>query len=245
MSFAKNNTSGIRYMHHLRNYKGFAKAQIELLRPFSLLIGPNGSGKSNVIEAVELLSFVARGQPLYEIGDVGRGNSGLEVRGGLQTCGWEGGDRFELGFSASIRFKGERRPFMYTVEICTRPYPQIVAEKLEVGDMILYETLPQQSNSTSRDLTVRYNNFARGGIKPQIQVSSDRSMLSQYREFAANISDKNCFQLVQNIMFHLQASFVFDPDPRLMRSYERLGDTVLKEEWVQLVGRFVWTRRGR
>ncbi|MCE2449498.1 MAG: AAA family ATPase [Candidatus Latescibacteria bacterium] len=61
-------------MHHLRNYKGFADAQINLLRPFSLLIGPNGSGKSNVIEAIELLSFVARGQPLYEIGDIGRGN---------------------------------------------------------------------------------------------------------------------------------------------------------------------------
>ena len=94
-------------MHHLRNYKGFADAQIELLRPFSLLIGPNGSGKSNVIEAIELLSFVARGQPLYEIGDIGRGSSGLEVRGGLQACGREGRDRFQLGFSANvIEFEG-------------------------------------------------------------------------------------------------------------------------------------------
>ena len=45
-------------MHHLKDYKGFADASIELLQPFSLLIGPNGSGKSNVIEAIELLSFV-------------------------------------------------------------------------------------------------------------------------------------------------------------------------------------------
>ena len=60
-------------MHYLRNYKGFADAQIDLFKPFSLLIGPNGSGKSNVIEAIELLSFVARGQPLHEIGDIGRG----------------------------------------------------------------------------------------------------------------------------------------------------------------------------
>ncbi|MCE2449499.1 MAG: ATP-binding protein [Candidatus Latescibacteria bacterium] len=29
-------------------------------------------------------------------------------------------------------------------------------------------------------------------------------------------------------MFHLQASFVFDPDPKLMRNYERAGDTILK-----------------
>ena len=109
-------------MHHLM-YKGFATASINLLRPFSLLIGPNGSGKSNVIEAIELLSFVARGQPLYEIGDIGRGSSGLEVRGGLQTCGREGEDRFQLGFSANIRFEGQDRPLWYSVGISTRPHP--------------------------------------------------------------------------------------------------------------------------
>ena len=217
-------------MHHLRNYKGFADAQINLLRPFSLLIGPNGSGKSNVIEAIELLSFVARGQPLYEIGDIGRGSSGLEVRGGLQACGREGKERFQLGFSAGVKFEGQLRSFRYDVEICTRPYPQIIDERLKVGDRTLYKTLPKQPDSTSRDLTVEYDNFARGGRKPHVQVSSDRSMLSQYREFAAskNISYKNCLQLVRRTMFHLQASFVFDPDPKLMRNYERVGDTILK-----------------
>ena len=218
-------------MHHLRNYKGFADAQINLLNPFSLLIGPNGSGKSNVIEAIELLSFVARGQPLHEIGDIGRGSSGLEVRGGLQACGREGKDRFQLGFSANVKFEGRRRPFRYDVEICTRPYPQIIDERLKAGDRTLYETLPKQPDSTSRDLTVQYDNFARGGRKPQVQVSSDRSMLSQYREFAAskNTSYKKYLRLVRSAMLHLQASFVFDPDPKLMHSYERVGDTILKK----------------
>ena len=217
-------------MHHLRNYKGFVDARINLLRPFSLLIGPNGSGKSNVIEAIELLSFVARGQPLHEIGDIGRGSSGLEVRGGLQACGREGKDRFHLGFSAVIEFEGQDRPFWYDVGISSRPHPQIIDERLKVGDWILYETLPQQSNSTSRDLTVQYNNFAQGGKKPRVQVSSDRSILSQYREFAASKNRKyrECLMLVRAVMFHLQASFVFDPDPKLMHNYERVGDTILK-----------------
>ena len=92
-------------MHHLKDYKGFADASIELLRPFSLLIGPNGSGKSNVIEAIELLSFVASGRPLHEIGDVGRGGNGLQVRGGLQGCGRMGKDRFALDFVARTRFE--------------------------------------------------------------------------------------------------------------------------------------------
>ena len=214
-------------MHHLRNYKGFADAQIDLLKPFSLLIGPNGSGKSNVIEAIELLSFVARGEPLYEIGDIGKGSSGLEVRGGLQACGREGKDRFQLGFSANANFKGRRPLFRYDVEICTRPYPQIIDERLKVGKRTLYETLPKQPDSTSRDLTVQYDGKT---IKPSAQVSSDRSVLSQYREFAAsnNLSYKDWLQVVQAVMLHLQASFVFDPDPKLMRNYERVGDTILK-----------------
>lgn len=217
-------------MHHLKDYKGFADARIDLFKPFSLLIGPNGSGKSNVIEAIELLSFVARGQPLHEIGDLGRGSGGLEVRGGLQVCGREGKDWFQLGFSANIRFEGRRRSLLYEVEICTRPHPQIIGEKLKVGNRTLYETQPNLLGSTSRDLTVQYDNFARGGRKPRVQVASERSVLSQYLEFAASKNRKYIESLwpVQAVMSYLQASFVFDPDPKLMHSYERVGDTILK-----------------
>ena len=221
-------------MHHLRNYKGFADAQIDLFKPFSLLIGPNGSGKSNVIEAIELLSFVAHGQPLHEISDIGRGSSGLEVRGGLQACGREGRDRFQLGFSASIELLGGcSYPLLYDVEICTQPYPQIIGEQLKVEAQTLYETLVKQPDSTSHDLTVRYDDdLEQGGVRrePSAQVSSDRSVLSQYREFAAsnNPSYEVSLQAVQATMSHLQASFVFDPDPKLMRNYERVGDTILK-----------------
>lgn len=218
-------------MHYLRNYKGFADAQIDLFRPFSLLIGPNGSGKSNVIEAVELLSFVAHGQPLYEIGDIGRGSGGLEVRGGLQACGREGRDRFQLGFSSSIELLGGYSyPLLYDVEICTQPYPQITNEKLKVEKKTLYDTLAKQPDSTSHDLTVRYDSSTQDDSKLSAQVSSDRSVLSQYREFAAsnNLSSEVWLQAVQSTMSHLQASFVFDPDPKLMHSYERVGDTILK-----------------
>ena len=69
-------------MHNLIDFKGFKKASIDLFKPFTLLIGPNGTGKTNVIEAIELFSFIARGQPLHEIADVGRTETGIQVRGG-------------------------------------------------------------------------------------------------------------------------------------------------------------------
>ncbi len=65
-------------MHHFINFKGFAETHVDLFQPLTVLIGPNGSGKSNVIEAVELLSFIAHGRPLHEISDVGRGTNGLK-----------------------------------------------------------------------------------------------------------------------------------------------------------------------
>ena len=222
-------------MHHFIDFKGFKNVRINLLRPFTLLIGPNGSGKTNVIEAIELLSFVARGQPLYEIADVGRTETGLQIRGGLQACGRLDEDIFSLGFKASTRFGGASKLVNYRIHISTKPYPQILKEALDVGDRVIYETLPKNPMSASRDLEVKYDNFARGGRKPQTAASSERSVLSQYREIAQkNLNIKECNRLVQAVMHHLQASFVFDPNPKLMHGYERIGNNVLSKDGANL-----------
>ena len=222
-------------MHDLTNFKGFSAVSIDLLRPFTLLIGPNGSGKTNVIEAIELLSFVARGRPLYEIADVGRAATGIQIRGGLQGCVRMGEDFFTLGFMAPIRFAGVPEVVDYILHIGTKPHPQILHERLEVGDRIIYETLIKNPASASRDLVVKYDNFARGGRKPQTAASSERSVLSQYREIAQkNRNFKECMRLVQIVMHHLQASFVFDPNPKLMHGYERIGNSVLSRDGANL-----------
>ena len=222
-------------MHRIVKFKGFDGTSINLLRPFTLLIGPNGSGKTNVIEAIELLSFVARGQPLYEIADVGRAETGLQIRGGLQACGQMGRNTFMLGFSARARFDGASKPVSYGIYIGTKPHPQILEEELKVGDRVIYKTLFKNPRSASRDLEVIYDNFARGGRKPQTAASSERSVLSQYREIAQkNRNIKECNRLVQLIMRHLRASYVFDPNPKSMHSYERIGNSVLSRDGANL-----------
>ena len=222
-------------MHHIVEFKGFDSVGIDLMRPFILLIGPNGSGKTNVIEAIELLSFIARGQPLYEISDVGRAETGLQIRGGLQACGYMGQDIFALAFRASARFDGALKRVVYRVHIGTKPHPQIQYEELKVGDRVIYKTLLKDPKSASRDLEVIYDNFARGGRKPRTAASSERSVLSQYREIARkNRNLKQCVGLVQLIMRHLQASFVFDPNPKLMHTYERIGNNILSKDGANL-----------
>ena len=222
-------------MHHLKDFKGFEYARINLLRPFTLLIGPNGSGKSNAIEAIELLSFVARGQPLYEIGDVGRTTAGLQIRGGLQACGRAGGDEFTVGFTSAVKQEGGSGEVSYTLSIRTQPHPQVTIEELRLDDRVIYETLPRDPKSASRDVVVRYDNFARGGRKPQAAASSERSVLSQYQEIARkNRLFESCAGLVDVLMGHLQASFVFDPDPKLMHAYERIGNSTLSRDGANL-----------
>ncbi len=222
-------------MHQFIGFKGFDSASINLFRPFTLLIGPNGSGKTNVIEAIELLSFIARGQPLYEVADVGRTETGLQIRGGLQACRRQDRNIFMLGFSASAKFDGASKPVGYEIYISTEPHPQIMYEELKVDNRVIYETLPKDPGSVSRDLMVKYDNFARGGRKPQTAASSERSVLSQYREIAQkNLKITECNRLVQAVMHHLQASFVFDPNPKSMHGYERIGNNVLAKDGANL-----------
>ncbi len=221
-------------MYYLKDFKGFKEASINLFKPFTLLIGPNGAGKTNVIEAIELLSFIARGQPLYEIADVGRTETGIQVRGGLQACGRKDSVTFVLEFVASIQWNGNKR-VRYSVLIGTGPHPQILHEFLLVGDRVIFKTIPESRETTSGDLTVSYDNFARGGRKPRTAVSSQLSVLSQYREFASkNRNFKESVRLVQGVMGHLQASFVFDPNPKLMRGYERIGNNTLTKDGANL-----------
>jgi hypothetical protein len=217
-------------MHRFQDFKGFANAELNLFRPLTVLIGPNGSGKSNVIEGIELLSFLAHGGPLHEIVDLGRGGgSGLEIRGGLEACARHGGDVFSLSFGASTPFEGEKRNFWYKVSIGVKPHPRIVQESLviEKGPMI-FETVEGKKSATSGDVLVRFNNFARGGKKPQVSVSANRAVLSQYRESVTKHKKfKTCVAVIQRLLSYLRSSFAFDPYPNLMRDYQRIGSLQL------------------
>ena len=171
-------------MHRFIDFKGFKDSSLNLFEPLTILIGPNGSGKTNVIEAVELLSFLVHGKPLYEVADIGRREGGLEIRGGLQNCSRFGTYFFTLEFSGYIKFDGENQFFTYSISLKTRP-AKLGYEYLSVGDNVpIFLTPSDQRNGTSGDITVEYNNFARAGRKPKVSVSADKSVISQYEIIA-------------------------------------------------------------
>lgn len=222
-------------MYFFKSFKNFSDAGLNLFQSVTLMIGKNGSGKSNAIEAVELLAQIAHGRPLHEIVDVGRGNGGVfEIRGGLPGCLCYQVDvstptgEFELGFGATFKFDGDVQNVNYSVTVGL-PDVKIHKEKLTVGDRVIFDANVGKSDI----LNVVYDNFQKGGNKPVTQLPADRSVLSRYEEFV-NLGSKSSRQqealkLVRALEGHLNAAFVFDPTPRLMREYERMGQVVLQK----------------
>ncbi|MCF1486938.1 ATP-binding protein [Pseudomonas sp. AA27] len=223
-------------MHSFENFKNYSKASIDLFSNVTLLIGKNGSGKSNLIEGVELLAALAEGRALHELVD-GRGGSqaSLAIRGGIHSCVKFGEDNFTLGFSGAIKFLEAKEHFDYGISISIDPFPCVVSEWLTVGARKIFFATP---DGPSRDgmLSVLFDNFARGGTKPHRKMYGDRSILSRYEELADgnDAGDKNkklkAVQMVAGIKRYLQSSYVFDPSPRLMRDYCRLGQNVLLKD---------------
>jgi len=216
---------------YLRNFKNFAEAELDFDQTTTLIIGPNGSGKSNLIEAVELLSFLASGHRLHEITDIGR-EGAIEIRGGLEACAKIGNDQFTLGFNGNILIHGTILPtkVSYEITVRVRPEPRVIAEKLESDRSYIpiFETLPSEGETASADNLVRYDNNRSGKNKPVEPIAADRSALSQYSRFAhGNKKLPQSLAIVEAVVAALASPSVFDPIPRLMRRYERRTETLL------------------
>jgi len=202
-------------MYYFENFKGFTNAELKLFQPvnLSIVIGPNGSGKSNLIEAIELLSFIARGGVLHEITELGRGGQ-LEVRGGLPSCARYGQNAFSLGFNA--------KDFSYSVTVQTKPISKIVKEKLFIDSKLIFETT--EDNTNASEILVKSG----GAIKC---VSAHKSVISQYHNFGTQQDDEFVKTITEKI---LTPPVVFEPNPKLMRQYELIGSTILAKNGANL-----------
>jgi predicted ATPase len=214
----------------LRGFKGFIDAQVRLAPGLSVLIGPNGVGKTNLIEGLELLAYVASGRPIHAITDIGRGGA-LEVRGGLQSCARRGQETFELSFRASLPFEGKAQTAEYRVSLRALPAQEIEAESLIVGERTFFAA----QRGAPGLLDVTWDNFKRGPNKPTATIAAGQAALSQYATFAStNAKLKDCLEVIGAVRASLEQSFMFDPHPRLMRGYERVGNAVLQRDGANL-----------
>ena len=210
-------------MHCLTNFKNFARAELNLFEPLTVLLGRNGSGKTNLIEGVELFATLARGVPFNEITDIGRGGI-FEVRGGLRSCVRFGFDKFCLRFKRITR-QGELVD--YSIEVAARGKidVQLVAESMKIDNRLLFDVVQSKEDL----IHVKYNNFSRGRDPINI-LSASSSVLSRYEGITRNSRSKasvhrRAMYIVESVRRYMRNSYIFDPQPKAMRDYARMDSS--------------------
>jgi energy-coupling factor transporter ATP-binding protein EcfA2 len=204
----------------IKDFKSYASGTLKL-GPLTVLIGANASGKSNAIEALRLLSWIAQGNRLGAIRYAVYEGIG-SVRGTTATLARRGTDRFSL--SASIEGSDWHE---YTISLARTKDGElhVVDERLtgNASQAPLFEVVATR-DSSGNDLRVAYNNFARGGKKPQVTCTDQMAVLVQMQSAArfgaGHKAAQTTIPKICNLFQGTLGDILFlDPQPASMRGY--------------------------
>lgn len=213
----------------VKNFKSFREATLGL-RPLTVLIGANASGKTNLLEALQLLSWMASGRQLGQILSAIRDQE-LGLRGTLPQWTWNG-NADPIDFSCDI---GPRYSMTLDLAVDEPLGPRISSETLwrDGNDIPLYTASVR--NQDAHTLAIEYNNFARGGKKPVIEGSALQPVFTQLTtgaRFAAKHQQSQTLipQSAGAVTEALQKIIFLDPSPRVMRGYSHALDLGLRAD---------------
>ena len=216
----------------IENFKSYRKATLKL-GPLTVLIGANASGKSNAIEGLRLLSWMAAGNRLssfrYAWQDKDRA-----IRGKASELGFQGGPAFSLSCDTTDL---DWNHYSITLNVRGDGELHIADECLTGSGHASFAPLfkvATPSSGTLGDMFVAYNNFARGGKRPQIMCNDQMAVLCQLMTSARFASGhKKAQQDIPDVTrrFHRLLSDVtlLDPRPSLMRGYSPMSKQKLDE----------------
>ncbi len=213
----------------LKNFKSFREAEMPFA-PLTLLIGANASGKSNALEAIRLLSWLAKGSRLEDIGMSIK--SDTAIRGFI----WElfgNNAAIEVGCTFDILEDGWDR---LQVKIGLFEGDLIIAGEEVTGrnHLVPLYMIDDRPHPGSDEISVMYNNFSKGGNKPHISCSNRQAVFYQLEtpgrfnkqhEKSQRIIPhvaKKIRETIRNILF-------LDPQPHAMRGYPNASETTIQE----------------
>ena len=206
----------------ITNFKSYRQATLKLA-PLTVLIGANAAGKSNVVEALRLLSWIAAGNRLASI-RLALQEKEHAIRGNLSDLGF----RPERAFSLACRTDAsDWNNYTIRLEVRDDDELHIADERLTGTGSASFAPLFEvaaPSRGALGDMSVAYNNFARGGRKPQIACSDQMAVLCQLMSPARFYSGHKKAQKeipATTSRFHRQLSTItwLDPRPSRMRTY--------------------------
>jgi predicted ATPase len=211
----------------IQNFKSVEKSELHLAE-LTLLIGANASGKSNVLEAIQLLSWIA-GNGRFESIQSAMKDRQLRIRGSARNLTRMRNERdlvFHLGCVIEDVDQLGRLELDMGIEQTARGI-RIVTESLRAPQA--YTALPlykvvEPAGEHSNQITVEYNNFARGKNKPQIFCADQQAVFVQLvspARFGATHTDSQ--RLIPAATSAVQKWLVgilfLDPNPAVMRGY--------------------------
>ncbi|MFB8790002.1 MAG: AAA family ATPase [Potamolinea sp.] len=216
----------------LENWKSFRYAEIPI-DPLTVLIGTNASGKSNLIDALEFLKRIAKGE---EIQAVLAG-----IRGGVEWAACKPQTQFTL--KVLVQGEDDDTEYLYSITVETHPPVHILATSLDkIKQQPNTEENPERENlykalispSSFPFLNVEiysylnqrhqwfYSNspfLTSVGITPDLIVDSTVTIDIPEEIFTANEGCKFIKQTLEKL-------FILDPIPSKMRSYSPLSNSL-------------------
>lgn len=199
-------------------FKSYKKADFPLAA-LTLLIGTNASGKSNALEGIRFLSWISEGRRLDDALRAVH-HEDVSIRGTTGTLGYHGAQEFSLG--CSLESTAPWKHFDISLRIRDQDL-QVTQERIygNHSSVPLYEIVsdPQKHKY---EVSVAYNNFARGGKKPQIACSNQRAILTQLdtpSRFNNAKSKERLPAITETVREALSNVLFLDPNPHQMREY--------------------------
>ena len=203
----------------LKNFKSYREATLQL-SPLTVLIGANASGKSNLIEALRLLSWIAQGNKLGSIRYTLR-ESDSPIRGAVGDLFRGGKRRLQLSCKTTCP---DWDSYEIEVERTNEDELRIASEALagSAQQVPLFETVA--ADKATGLVWAAYNNFARGGQKPEIPCRDQEAVLIQIQSPARferrhEKSRKTILDVAGKYQGWLSNILFLDPRPSLMRAY--------------------------
>lgn len=129
-----------------KNYKSLKELELDL-RPLTVFVGPNASGKSNILDALALISGIARIQSVKSL---------IDDRGGYASCVWGGDLNRAIELEVTGRFTKQEdtggepeQLFGYGVELRGQQDQALIARewiRLD-GEVNEFRTMPSEWQS--------------------------------------------------------------------------------------------------
>ncbi len=214
----------------LENWKSFRYAELPL-DPLTVLIGTNASGKSNVVEALEFLQRIARGE---NVEAALAGDKTLRsIRGGLEWAAFKPETQFTL--NALVQGEDEKIDYLYVIQTQIVSEVKVIEEYIERQNLNEDHTIKYVEKFTVKkiDLNTKSGMKEPGNyfdfkdiVSNHIYLSTDeegRLILGkelQERYFPLKIQAINC------VVSTLKEILILNPIPSKMREYSRLSDTL-------------------